>query len=327
MRFFRGTGIKGLGGILPVRDNIIRPLLCVKRAEIEEYCHKKGILYRTDATNLVEDYTRNKIRLSLIPQIEESFNKSVTETMFRTAQLISDENAYIEKTAEDAYNDCLCGENKISIEKLMKYDKVIRRRIVRKGFVNYSVDLHDIAFDHVEAVLSLTDKKSGSEIRLPNGLFAVREFDSIAFKKKNGETKGFCFDIHTDEEVFLPTCGIKILLTKDRKNEGLKNKGLKNEGFEKEKFTEICLDADKFDVEKAVIRTRQTGDKIYLKGINGNKSIKKLFTEYKIPSAQRDEIPMLAIGSDIVWVKDMKTSGRYKAEEDTENVIYLYVRR
>jgi tRNA(Ile)-lysidine synthase len=310
MRFFRGTGIKGLGGISPVRDNIIRPLLCVKRAEIEKYCSEKGIEYQTDATNFETDYTRNKIRLSLIPRIEEAFNGSLAETMFRTSTLIGDENDYIEKVANEAYRDCLCGENKISIERLLKYDRVIMRRIVRKGFVHYSADLHDIAFDHVEAVLSLTSKKSGSKIKLPNNLYAVREFDSIAFKQNEVLQSGFCREIKLDEEIYIEACGLSFLLTKQKT---------------KDEIQQIELDLDAIDGKKLEIRSRQSGDKIYLKGMDGSKSIKKLFTEYKIPSDKRDAIPLLAIGNDVVWIYNMKTSGRYKADENTVNKGYLRI--
>ena len=75
MRFFRGTGIKGLGGISAKRENIIRPLIELSREEIERYCLENNLDYCEDSTNSVEKYTRNKIRLNLIPMIKKEFNK------------------------------------------------------------------------------------------------------------------------------------------------------------------------------------------------------------------------------------------------------------
>jgi tRNA(Ile)-lysidine synthase len=230
--------------------------------------------------------------------------------MFRTSTLIGDENDYIEKVANEAYADCLCGENKISIDRLLKYDRVIMRRIVRKGFVHYSADLHDIAFDHVEAVLSLVDKKSGSKIKLPNNLYAVREFDGIAFKQNEILQSGFAAEIKLDEEIYIEACNLSFLMTKQKT---------------KDEIQQIELDLDAIEGKKLEIRSRQSGDKIYLKGMDGSKSIKKLFTEYKIPSDKRNTIPLLAIGNDVVWIYNMKTSGRYKADENTVNKVYLRI--
>ena len=91
MRFFRGTGVKGLGGISPVRGNIIRPLISVDRNSIEKYCNENNLNYCTDSTNNDTEYTRNKIRHNIIPLIEKEFNQSIVDTMYKTAEIMAGE--------------------------------------------------------------------------------------------------------------------------------------------------------------------------------------------------------------------------------------------
>ena len=104
---FRGTGIKGLTGIPPVRDVIIRPLLCVSRAEIENYLQRKGLSWRTDETNLTDAYTRNKIRHNILPYVEEHINPSAGQHIQEMAGLMRDISLYLDRQAEAAFDQCV----------------------------------------------------------------------------------------------------------------------------------------------------------------------------------------------------------------------------
>lgn len=309
MRFLRGTGIKGLGGISAARDRIIRPLINVTRAEIEAYCSSNNLEYCTDSTNSIEEYTRNKIRLNIIPMIQRDFNENIVAAMARMSELMSDEERYMEGIAEKAYKECEIEESRISAERLLKYDRVIQRRIVRLGFVNYSADLHDISYEHVERVLSLTEKESGKVIELPNNLRAVKEHDTIYFYKV-GESRDFVYDIEIGKEYEFKELGMGILISDEKYDENLKN------------VYTIPLDYDKINTGLQ-LRSRQSGDKISLTG--GTKTIKKLFIDEKVPLSKRDNIPLLAAGNNILWIKDMKTSAYFKASKGCENVLYLYL--
>lgn len=309
MRFFRGTGIKGLGGISATRDRIIRPLINITRGEIEDYCNNRGLQYCTDSTNNIEEYTRNKIRLNVIPLIQRDFNENIIATMSRTAELMADEERYMENVARNAYNECEVEPKRIDINKLLNYDRVIQRRIVRNGFIDYSADLHDISYEHVENVLSLCYKESGKIIELPNGLRAIREHSTILFYKI-GEKEDFNYNIEIGKKYLFNEIGIGIMLSKEKYDEIGK------------KLCTISLDYDKINTN-LVLRGRQTGDKISLYG--GTKTIKKLFIDEKIPLSKRDKIPLLVHGNDVIWIKDMKTSSYFKAAEDSENILYLYL--
>ena len=122
MRFFRGTGIKGLSGISYKRDNIIRPLLDCLRIDIENYCNKNNLSYRNDSTNSMDIYTRNKIRLNLLPNIKNNFNPNIIDTLSNMAQNFADENNFLDNLANSYFKDCLIEKNKNKI--ILNIDKL-----------------------------------------------------------------------------------------------------------------------------------------------------------------------------------------------------------
>ncbi len=313
INFIRGTGLRGLGGIAPVRDNIIRPLIGVTKAEIEKYCIENKLKYCSDRTNYEDIYTRNKLRLNIIPLIEKSFNKDISSTLFRTANILRSEEEYINSQALKAYINCLVEEHRIDIEKLKSFDYVIQRRIVRTGFRDFLTDLHDISYDHVESVLALCNGESGRIAELPSGLRAVREHNTLYFYKDKKDKIPFSYDIVPEKKVYIKEQNFYVLLTKNEKiAENLKI------------LYNIVFDCDKIN-KKLVLRSRKSGDKIFLNGVNGNKSIKKLFIDLKIPRLKRDDIPLLALDEEILWIKDCKTSDYYKASSETSNRLYLFI--
>ncbi len=307
MRFFRGTGIKGLRGIAPVRDNIIRPLLYVSRDEIEAYCKENGLSWCTDCTNSVEQYTRNKIRLSVIPLVQREFNENIVNTLLRTSQLMSEEDDYIERQAQRAYKECETEPHRILADKLLSFDRVLQKRIVRIGFRDFSPDLHDISFSHVENVLSLAEGASGKYAELPHGLRAVREHNTILFCKAADEEAEPDILLERDKKYSFKN--ISVMLSEQKKAEKCK------------KMYTVSLDCDKMEGEP-VLRFRREGDKIRLPF--GTKSLKKLFIDDKIPLSKRNAIPLIAYGSDVVWISGVKTSAYYRAGENSR-ILYLYV--
>ena len=107
MNLARGAGLKGLGGIRPVSGEIIRPLLCVKRSEIEKYLEEHQISYCTDATNESDDYTRNRIRNHVIPYLEENVNAGAVNHLDETMQQMREIHAYLQEQMCLAYDECV----------------------------------------------------------------------------------------------------------------------------------------------------------------------------------------------------------------------------
>lgn len=301
MRLCRGTGIRGLGGISPVRDNIIRPLIEVKREQIEDYCAEKGLAYCTDSTNLSDDYTRNKIRLTLIPWLRENLNPSVCEGINKTSVFMREEDSYLDSIASEAYEKCLLGEGKIDCNILLSYNIVIRRRVIRLMFSQFVKSLKDISAEHIEAVCSLAEGKSGASVSLPYSLIAKKEYSTLFIEKAADEPKSFCYELELNTPVYVEQTGCYVAIY-DKKTEINGNL--------------LYTNRFKCDIIKnrLSLRSRMDGDKIYLNGV-GSKRLKKLFSDLKISRSERDGIPLLAMGSEILWVCGLRTSGRYRCED------------
>ena len=186
---FRGTGIKGLMGIRPERDGIIRPVMCLDRNDILEYLLEKKIEYRTDETNLETDYTRNKIRLRLIPYIEENINDGAKANINRTAAMLTEINNYMEKQALTVYSKNISTENDkkcINIsENLWKEDNIIVRMVIRMAVEKAAGRLKDITSRHIESIAELGNNQVSRAVDLPYNLRAVRTYNGITLKSIN----------------------------------------------------------------------------------------------------------------------------------------------
>ncbi len=321
MRICRGTGLKGLTGILPVRDNIIRPLIECSRESIEEYCEINHLQYQKDYTNEMDIYTRNKIRLKLIPMIKENLNPSIISVLSRMREMLQDEEDYIEIQAKQAYEECLNLKNKdmvsINIEKINKYHKVIQKRIIRFALQELRADLHDIEFAHIKDILDLMTKSTGKTINLTDGIMVRKQYENLEFylKKEEGIFKGFSYDLKTtDEEIEISEAGLVIKTFLNEKN------------FNKENFNNVYTKF--FDCDKIIgnlkIRTRISGDKIYLKGI-GTKKLKDFFIDIKLPREQRNQVPIVAVGNEVIWIVGYKVNEKFTADKNTKKILCIQI--
>ncbi len=280
MRLCRGTGIKGLAGILPVRGNIIRPLIMCSRNEIETYCRENGLDYCIDETNLETDYTRNKIRRLVLPLLEE-INPNTVDILGKSARIFRQENAFLEKTARQAYENCRSGGG-LSAEGLKQLDLPILYRVLRLACEN-SVGLKDIGLEHIELIRELLYRPSGKKIMLPKGLTVFREYDNIVFSTDNSDT-----DIILDYDSPVKINGREYIISRQK--------------YATEK--PIGIFCEKKGPEWH-IRTRKSGD-VFIRGDNKCMKLKKHLIDKKIPVSQRDTLLLLAEGKNIYYIEGMK---------------------
>ena len=172
MNMIRGSGMSGLKGIEPKRGNIIRPLIETTRKEIEEYCVGNDLKPRHDESNDETVYTRNKVRLELIPYIEKNINSNVVNNITRMSKIISEEERFILDKVEEAYNKIVLKEEKnIVICKLKLFnelDVVIRKRLILKMIIKVLGNAKDIEKVHVDDVVKLCQNNVGGKFLTPN---------------------------------------------------------------------------------------------------------------------------------------------------------------
>ena len=316
MRMMRGTGLQGLKGIDYIRDGvIIRPILDIERSEIEAYCEEHKLNPRIDSTNLESIYTRNKIRLELIPYMKENFNSNVTESIVRMSNSLRSDSDYIEAEAESKFKD-ICKVTSdtvdIKINGFSKLHNAIKVRVLRKGIKSILGDTNFIDQKHIEDVLEFeSESKINKMLTLPRGVFVYRKQDCITLTTTEIVTEeiDFLYNIPNNGFVKIKETNIIIetqTMTIDRYKNGKVDKMSKG-----------------FDLNKIkggmVVRSRQQGDKIKLAG--GSKKIKDLFIDLKIPREERCKVPVIADEQGILQVGKYKSSENYKIDEKTKEVL------
>ncbi|BCK01668.1 tRNA lysidine(34) synthetase TilS [Anaerocolumna chitinilytica] len=316
---FRGSGLSGLTGISPVRDRIIRPLLCLERKEIESYLFERGISYLDDSTNFTLDYTRNKIRLKVLKEAEGINSKAVSHIAM-AGETFRELQEYVEKSVIKAAERILVKgtENEIllQIEELSKEDVVIQKEIVRKAFFMLSESLKDIDAYHITSVLQLIKKQPGRRIDLPYGITAMREYNHIELRTKG---KDLSKDLEP-RELLIP--GVTPLFEEGKSIKA----SLLN--YKKNMIIPQSICTKWFDYDKikdtVLIRCRKQGDYLCIdKG--GTKKLKALLIDEKIPRQKRDILPLLADGSHIMWVIGNRISEAYKVDENTRRILQITI--
>lgn len=341
MRFVRGTDVKGLAGIMPRRDCIIRPLLCLSRAEIEAYCKALAIPYRDDETNFKTIYTRNKIRLECIPYIKKNLNPSIISSLGRQSELYREEDEFLKEHTKELFDRCTqmnSGRVYVELEAFMKEHTYMQKRIMLLG-VEKLIGRKDITMKHIASLVELASLQVGREIHLPCGLVARREYHQVVLVKdaknlernKNREIKDingqgkegrenldesvkYCVNI-TEGKIEIDEVGIELEVRKIP----VKRINQNNENI----YTKY-IDYGKIK-NGLQIRTRQASDHIKLK--SGSKKLKKLFTDDKISRTKRDTIPLIADGDEIVWVVGNRLNFDYYITEHTKEVLEIKILR
>jgi len=290
MQAFRGAG--ALRGIRPVNGHVIRPLIDIERAEIEAYCRENALEYCTDATNLDNAHTRNRIRNKLLPIITQEFGPSAYAALARMVEVSAAENAFLDNIAKNSYDICAIHvqnyaqeELSLDIEALLQHDIAIRRRIVRIGLATVYGSSTNISFAHVDAILDLCGNISGSMVTLPQNFVAERVYENICIRKRRA-SEAFFVNLSKGEAVYVPSY---------RKYIGLYDCVTKENAFT------MLLDCD--IIEKMQVRSRLPGDTIRFDAV-GTKKIKDYFIDKKIPRHQRKTAVFVACGSDIVLILD-----------------------
>lgn len=292
----RGTGLNGLCGIPPKRGIYIRPLILVTRQEVERYCAKNGLSYVTDSTNLSDDYTRNRIRHTVIPVLK-SVNASAEKAAARAVISLREDEELLSSLA-DSYLDKNCENGYLNIK--ADVSPAVLKRAIKK-YAEYAVTGLFLDSNHLNSIYSLCLK--GGRTSLPCDTSATAENDKLFIGKSPEDSKKPKFKVTTEinDNTFFEN------------GEKVNNLLLNN-----------SIDCDKI-VGELILRTRLPGDSIRLAGRGCTKTLKKLMNELKIAKNLRDSIPVLADDGGVVWVYGAGTANRCAVNEKTEKVMIITV--
>ena len=304
MNFMRGSGLTGLGGIDCTRGNIIRPLLCMDKEEILSYLSENNSEYITDSTNLVCDYTRNRVRLEMIEYIKEHFNPNFINTIANSADIIREEDEYLDIEAEKLKSEYIKIQNGqvfVEFEKLKGLHRALRWRIIRKAVAIALGGISDIGFDAVKRIDNLKNGKTDVGF----GMQAHLSYGRLCFETDRFEE--YEYEISCPGKVVIAECGGEIECSIIKKEEIKKEKNC------------VYFDYDKLNELK--IRNRRDGD--IIKTDAGRKKLKKLFTDEKIPVFVRNRMPLIVSGENVLWVCGVRRCDEFKVMPDTDRVIKI----
>ncbi len=311
----RGCGLSGVSGIPQTRDCdggiIVRPLLSMSKAEILDYCEKNEIEYVTDSTNTDTEYTRNRIRAKILPELRaiapgaESAAARMSDSL-RADALCLDSMAewFLSETREGYF---------IDTEKLCGSPSAITRRALMSLFFEISEGA-TLEYDHIKALFELAEKSTPhSSLDLPYGIRAVIENGKLGFTKaqkpeKNYDLPPFEQKLTIGENV-LDSISARILLECDGETKNIYKKSMN-----------LYVDSDKI-LGDIVARERRAGDKIRMNSMS--KSIKKLMCDKKIPIELRPRIPVICIGDEIVAVPFLGVADKYRITPNTKNKLII----
>lgn len=323
MRLFRGSGPTGLSGIPPVRKNIIRPLIEIGRGEIEKFLDDEKIEHIIDSSNLKENYLRNRIRLSLVPVLKE-YNPDIIETLSKTAAIFRDEEKYFEIIVTKALMKLISRKSDSRIELFLApleiMDKAIMRRVLRRA-IDETKGLRGISFIHVEDIIGLIRRGDpGDRIYLPKGVRVIKGYSTLILTSAPPVTLG-TYSFTVPGEIILKEAGILIrssLITARELQAPGQNKDLW--------IASGVFDAAKLD-SPLVVRPRKDGDFFYPSGFGRRKKLQDFFVDEKVPRDERDRVPLVISGNDIIWVVGYRGDERFKVGEGTEKVVRFEVKK
>ena len=342
----RGTGIRGLCSMKPVSGNLIRPLLCLERKKIDDYLKERKIPYATDSTNLEDEYTRNRIRSRILPAMEQETNPRAAVHLAELSVLMGEAEKYLDEQGRalaDKYR--LEAGGWFFTEDFLHQPEILKKYAVMEAVSELLGHRRDLALVHIRAVLDLFGLSVGAEASLPGGVIAVRTYTGVRLEKKRAEA-----------ETGISECGRKVQENKkktwqDREIQTAEHSEpvltpdffypLPPSGtlhtpqgaFETKIFSysgqKICEKkyTKWFDYDKIVsdlsVRTRRSGDYLVIDWENSRKKLTRCMIDDKVPRELRDQIPVVASGSEILWIVGGRINERYKITPETGRVLEI----
>jgi tRNA(Ile)-lysidine synthase len=330
LRIFRGSSLQGLGGIPPVRNTIIRPLIALSRKEILEFLAEHALPYRTDETNLQSDTDRNFVRNRLLPLVAERF-PGFTAPLKRTIELIERETLFLDTEASRLSESVVSTRDDriwLNLGALLRTAEVLRRRIVLQTL--FRISGPDVRWGrvHVEAVLKIaTGRNPSATVDLPGGLVVRREYASLIFepghwgkcgKRPAGKVlpearkPAFRTVVRGPGTVEIAEAGIALVFRLVPATQTISHC--------RTDASTALFDADRLGFP-FVLRPPIPGDRFRPWGLEGTRKLKKVLGDAKVPLHQRRTLPLLVKDEEIIWIPAVRRGAAAPVTPNTTRIL------
>jgi tRNA(Ile)-lysidine synthase len=320
LRLLRGTGLKGLKGMLPIREGkVIHPLLEVWREEIEAFAQEERIPFLLDSSNLKKEYLRNRLRLTLIPLIEGEFQPKFKKLLLRTSTHLREENDYLEKEATRAFQEIIKKQNDAFFFEFSDYQSLhrgIQWRVIRK--ILEEIYPREKAPDKGEWLevhqicQKLQHPSSSFILELPFGARIEKRYDVVLLEK--GEIRPFPpfeVELFSPSRTFIEEIGKEVVIEETNRDQISNYSGPSNIAL-------MDYESLQFPLR---MRNFRPGDRFHPLGVKGTQKLKDFFIDHKVPKFERPKIPLLTSGEIIAWVVGYRIDERVKINEKTRKVL------
>lgn len=299
----RGTGLAGLVGMLPMREEIIRPLLFVRRSDVERYLTDEGIAYCVDATNLETGGTRNRLRLELVPYVESNINPAFVKTLCSMGELLLRDESYLQSIADEALEQTR-REGGFDRESLNALPLPILTRALRAALreAGAAVDIERV---HIERLIALLGGRTGAKLQLP-GVDAYIDYTLLCFGQGVAELEYYETPFVLYGQTFTPLGSFM-----SEKAE------LPAGGFGETRFV-AYMDAQ--SLEGAVVRLRRHGDRIHPMNAPGHKKLKEYFIDRKVARSDRG-VPLICKKDEVLFLPGFCSAEATRVGKETQSII------
>lgn len=321
LHLLRGAGPNGLAAMSEKSADLIRPLLGISRVAIEAYCIEQRLVPRRDSSNAKTDYSRNRLRLDVMPLLR-SFNPALPQALGRTAQLLAEQRQFMREQANAAFAQLASWQNEtleLDAAGLAKLHVALQREIFRLALEKKRGQLTGITFDHVETLIKMHCLPVGSRMELPNGLQARRTYRAVLLEARSQapQLSGLADPQPLAVPGVLEIPELGVSLTAELFDATVP---------ESESADSVVIDVEALQGE-LFVRTRRNGDRFAPVGLGGSKKVKEFFIDEKIPRELRDAIPLVCDAAGIIWIAGYRKSERASAGSGRRKCIRLTIHR
>lgn len=315
----RGSGLRGIGGMRPMRERIIRPLLRFSQREILAYLCANHQPYCVDETNADNGISRNRIRNEILPLFEEIQPQTVKHLSELSIDL-QEAEAYIRKQADAVYVDALMAseeaeERVLRIAPLLETEPLLAKTVLQRAIAEVIPGRKDVQRCHIEDAAALLRKTSGKVLMLPKQVLIERENDRLRIRRRDtGKADRSPVKIavgsvlETDDGYRIRTC--KFAYTKGM-------------SIPKDAYTK-WFDYDKIKGDLQ-FRSRKNGDYLYIDSAMHRQKLQDYLVNQKIPRSERDQLPLVADSDGVLWILGYRISEQIKVSDETTTVIEIEI--
>jgi tRNA(Ile)-lysidine synthase len=315
MQIMRGSGIKGLRGILPLSGYLIRPLLCLDRKDIEAYLQAEDLPFCTDLSNYDTGFLRNRVRQELIPLLEQKYNPRIVEHLDGLGSIAREEYEAMSMETEKLLPSLLIsrGDKEVVLDqpRFVAIHPAFQKRLLLLVLGWLQGEEGWTALD-LSLIVDLAGKPgSAKRIKLGQGIWVQKVYDRLIIGKELPQELHFSYPLSIPGRILIEETGDKFSFELTKPGENYSSPG-----------SEMYLDYDLLPEEGLYWRSRREGDRMIWPGV-GSKKIKKYFIDQKIPYSQRNYIPVLAKGQEVYAVWGHAVSHQVAVNDNTINTLVI----